>query len=183
MKGILFAPLVFFLGAPLQAEISIQKVKASHQKAFVLCQLEQGLNKTKLEEEAKFILQKNGIPNHLFKDKEVRERAKMLFKTSGCKGFPKGIYMSDWVKSLIKESETIFNNASKEEQNLMKKISYAVCKYNNKDFSLLERDSYIKNISRELLVNLDPDNMKRLIEGSFGYSNNLDKRDCLTLKK
>ena len=100
---------------------------------------------------------------------------------AGCDAFPKGVYMSDWVKSLVKDSEEIFSKASKEEQILMKEFSYAVCKYNNKDFTLEERDSYIDNASRGSSVVLDPDNLKRLIEGAVSYLRNLDKNTCSTI--
>ena len=47
MRKILLAPLILVIGLPVQAEISIQKVKAAQQKVFVLCQLEHGLVKEK----------------------------------------------------------------------------------------------------------------------------------------
>ena len=175
---LLFTPLLFGLTSPLKAEISMQKVKAAQQKLFVLCQLEQGLDKAKLEREANFILQSNGIPTRLIEDKEVVDRAQSLFDEASCDAFPKWVYMLDWVKSVEKDSGKIFSNASKEEQRLMKELSYAVCKYNNKDFTLEERDSYIDNASMGSSVVLDPDNLKRLIEGSVSYLRNLDKNTC-----
>ena len=177
----LVTPLLVGLTIPVKAEISMQKVKAAQQKLFVLCQLEQGLDEARLEREASFVLQSNGIPTRLTEDKEVLDRAQTLFDMAGCDAFPKGVYMSDWVKSLVKDSEEIFSNASKEEQSLMKEFSYAVCKYNNKDFTLEERDSYINKASMRSSVALDPDNLKRLIEGAVGYSRNLDKNTCSSI--
>lgn len=178
---LLFTPLLFGLTSPLKAEISMHKVKAAQQKLFVLCQLEQGLDKAKLEREAKLILQSNGIPTQLTEDKEVIDRAQSLFDGAGCDVFPKGVYMSDWAKSLEKDSEEIFSKASKEEQQLMKEFSYAVCKYNNKDFTLEERDSYINNAALGGSVVLDTDKLKRLVEGAVSYLRNLDKNTCSSI--
>ena len=175
---VFFTPFLFGLTSPVKAEISMEKVKAAQQKLFVLCQLEQGLDKAKLERQANYVLQNKGIPTRLMNNKEVLDRAQTLFEQGGCDGFPKGVYLLDWGKSLVKDSAEIFSKASKEEQSLMKEFSYAVCKYNNKDFTLEERDSYINNASIGSSVVLDPDNLKRLIEGAVGYSRNLDKNTC-----
>tara|TARA_Y100001968_G_C19155064_1_gene618011 strand:- start:146 stop:688 length:543 start_codon:yes stop_codon:yes gene_type:complete len=178
MTKIILAPLILFMGLPVQAEISIQKVKAAQQKVFVLCQLEHGLDKEKLEFQANYVLEANELPTRLMKDKEVLDRAQSLFEEAGCDAFPKGVYLFDWVSSVEKNTEEIFNNASKEEQIIMKKFAYATCKFNNKDFSLLERDSYAEKALEDSSIDLSSVDINRIVEGGYSYLNKLDKKTC-----
>ena len=74
VKSIIFAIFaLFFLQFPAKAEMSKDEVQAAQQKLFVLCALNDGLDKERLEKEMKIVLKNTGIDPNLVNNKDVIE--------------------------------------------------------------------------------------------------------------
>ena len=151
-------------------------VKAAQQKYFVLCGLEDGLDKKRLEREMTFILQANGI-DYLIKNKTVNDRAQTLYEVNGCDIFPEKTYLLDWVKELPSAGENIYEKSNKTEQNLMEKLGIATCKFNQNLITLKERNEEFNNLMMDTnLSKIDENLFTQYVEGAIWYAaTNLDQ--------
>ena len=152
-------------------------VKAAQQKYFVLCGIEDGLDKKRLEREMTFILQENGI-DYLINNEAVNDRAQTLYEVSGCEFFPEKTYLLDWVKELQSTGENIYQRSNKTEQNLMEKMGITTCKFNKNLITLKERNEQFDKFMMDIdLSKIDENLFTQYVEGAIWYgATNLDQK-------
>ena len=172
-----FISLIVSLTIPfsVKAELTSDMVKAAQQKYFVLCGLEDGLDKKRLEREMTFILQENGI-DYLINNKTVNDRAQTLYEVNGCDLFPK-TYLLDWVKELQSTGENIYEKSNKTEQKLMAKMGITTCKFNQNLITLKERNEEFNNFIMDINSSkIDENLFTQYVEGAIWYAAaNLDQ--------
>ena len=173
-----FVSIIVSLTIPfsVKAELTSDMVKAAQQKYFVLCGLEDGLDKKRLEREMTFILQENGI-DYLIKNKTVNDRAQTLYEVNGCDLFPEKTYLLDWVKELQSTGENIYEKSNKTEQKLMAKMGIATCKFNKNLITLKERNEQFNNLMMDINSSkIDENLFTQYVEGAIWYAAaNLDQ--------
>ena len=152
-------------------------IKAAQQKYFVLCGLEEGLDKKRLEREMTFILQENGI-EYLINNEAVNDRAQTLYEVNGCDLFPKKTYLLDWVKELQSTGENIYVKSNKTEQKLMEKMGIVTCKFNRNLITLKERNEQFNNLMIDINSSkIDENLFTQYVEGAIWYGlANLDQK-------
>tara|TARA_Y100001970_G_scaffold293708_1_gene442541 strand:+ start:2202 stop:2804 length:603 start_codon:yes stop_codon:yes gene_type:complete len=183
---ILLLTIITYFALPIivKAELTSEKVKAAQQKLFVLCGLNDGLDKQRLESEMKFVLEQQGINYSLSKDKDVIDRAKNLFDIGSCEGIPRKTYLFDWVKSLEASGESFYKNSNDTEKKIMESLAIATCKFDQNFLTLMERDEEINNLMMKIDQNqIDLSKMQGYVEGSVWYSSAKLNSNCEKNKK
>ena len=174
-----FISLIVSLTIPLsvEAELTSDMVKAAQQKYFVLCGLEEGLDKKRLEREMTFILQENGI-DYLINNEAVNDRAQTLYEVNGCDLFPEKTYLLDWIKELQSTGENFYKKSNKTEQKLMKNMGIATCKFNKNLITLKERNEQFNNLMIDINSSkIDENLFAQYVEGAVWYgAANLDQK-------
>ena len=174
-----FISLIVSLAIPfsVKAELTSDMVKAAQQKYFVLCGLEEGLDKKRLEREMTFILQENGI-DYLINNEAVNDRAQTLYEVNGCDLFPEKTYLLDWVKELQSTGENIYEKSNKTEQKLMEKMGIVTCKFNKNLITLKERNEEFNNLMMNINSSkIDENLFTQYVEGAIWYAaTNLDQK-------
>ncbi len=174
-----FISLIVSLTIPfsVKAELTSDMVKAAQQKYFVLCGLEDGLDKKRLEREMTFILQEYGI-DYLINNKVVNERAQTLYEVNGCDLFPEKTYLFDWVKGIQSTGKNIYEESNKTEQKLIEKMGIATCKFNKNLITLKERNEQFNNLMMDINSSkIDENLFTQYVEGAVWYgATNLDQK-------
>ena len=183
MKSIIFAIFtLFFLQFPAKAEMSKDKVQAAQQKMFILCALNDGLDKERLEKESKILLKKSGIDPNLVNNKDVIERANYLVSQGSCEAFPKNTYLFDWLKELQNNSsgEQTYYRSNSTEKKVIQSMAIGTCKYRAGLFTLTERDNFIED-QLNLLPEEDVDEslMQEYVGSAIWYVQNMLDSKCV----
>ena len=153
----------------VNAELSNDIVQAAQQKYFVLCGLEDGLNKKRLEREMTFILQEKGL-HYLINNEAVNDRAQTLYEVNGCDLFPKKKYLFEWVKELQSKGKKIYEKSNKTEQKLMEGMGIATCKFNRNLITLTERNEQFNNLTIDIdSSKIDLNLFTEYVEGAVWY--------------
>ena len=144
-------------------------VQAAQQKYFVLCGLEDGLNKKRLEREMTFVLQEQGI-DYLINNEAVNARAQTLYEVIGCDAFPKKKYLLEWVKELESKGKNIYEKSSKTEKKLMRGLAIITCKFNRNLITLTERNEQFNNLWIDIYSSkIDSNLFTEYAEGAIWY--------------
>ena len=187
MKSIIFTIFaLFFLQFTAKAEISKDEISAAQQKMFVLCALNDGLNKDRLEKEMKLVLRNSGIDPNLVNNKDVIERANFLFSQGSCEAFPRNTYLFDWVKELQNNSsgEKIYYRSNSSEKKVIQSMAIATCKYREGLFTIRERDNFVQDQTNSLPEgDINVNLMQEYISSSIWYAQNILDSKCIKKEK
>ena len=183
MKSIIFAIFaLFFLQFTAKAEIGKDEISAAQQKMFVLCALNDGLDKDRLEKEMKLVLRNSGIDPNLVNNKDVIERANFLFSQGSCEAFPRNTYLFDWVKELENNSsgEKIYYRSNPSEKRVIQVMAIATCKYREGLFTITERNNFVQDqINSVPEGNININLMQEYIGSSIWYVQNILDSKCI----
>ena len=182
MKSIIFAIFtLFFLQFPAKAEMSKDEVQAAQQKMFVLCALNDGLDKKRLEKEMEIVLKNTGIDPNLVKNKDVIERANYLVSQGSCEALPKNTYLFDWLKELQNNNsgEQTYYRSNSTEKKVIQAMAIATCKFREGLFTITERDNFIVDQLNSLPEeDVDESLMQEYVGSAIWYVQNMLNNKC-----